>query len=257
MTHQARKRFGQHFLTDQSVLGNMLEFIMPQQNETVVEIGPGLGALTEKLTPYLKQLHVIELDRDLAEKLRSDKWLNQLVVHESDVLKFNFDQIPAPMRVVGNLPYNISSPILFKLLENINLVADQHFMLQKEVVDRIAASPNSKEFGRLSVMLQAYYDTEHLFDVPATAFLPPPKVMSAVIRMVPKNPESRNNIPFNLLQKVVTTAFSHRRKMLRNNWANVVPEETAHAAGIELTSRAESIATEQYIHVAQQLAATK
>ncbi len=253
MQHHARKRFGQHFLIDQGVLSNLLECIHPQKTDTMVEIGPGLGALTKRLMPYLEQLHVIELDRDLAKKLRNNPSNQQLMIHEADVLKFDFKQIDWPMRVVGNLPYNISSPILFKLLDQIDGVLDQHFMLQKEVVDRICAAPNLKEYGRLSVMLQAFYHTEHLFDVPPTAFDPPPKVMSAVVRMQPKETTVRKQIPFDTLQHIVAAAFGQRRKMLRNNWENVVANSIAQQAGIDLTCRAEAIAPDQYIQVAQQL----
>lgn len=254
MKHQARKRFGQHFLTDQSVLSNFIGDMRPVPTDTVVEIGPGLGALTAWLLKVLDHLHVVEIDRDLAERLRNGQWQKKLTVHEVDVLKFDFQQIPVPFRVVGNLPYNISSPILFALLELADHVTDQHFMLQKEVIDRMVASPRESDYGRLSVMLQAYYTMDHLFDVPPECFDPPPRVMSAIVRMTPKNKAVRDSIPHATFSRVVSTAFSQRRKMLRNTWADVVPEHIASAAGIALTSRAEEVSADQFVMVAKQLA---
>lgn len=256
MKHQARKRFGQHFLTDQSVLSNLIGEMRPRPDDTLVEIGPGLGALTFWLLKAVNHLQVIEIDRDLAEKLRTGAWKDKLTVHEVDVLKFDFNQLLAPFRVVGNLPYNISSPILFALLDVADKVIDQHFMLQKEVIDRMVAAPKTSDYGRLSVMLQAYYDMDHLFDVPPECFDPPPRVMSAIVRMVPKPANEREKIPGDMFSRVVSTAFSQRRKMLRNTWADVVPESVAAQAGIALTARAEEIASAQFVHVAQMLAAS-
>jgi 16S rRNA (adenine1518-N6/adenine1519-N6)-dimethyltransferase len=256
MKHQARKRFGQHFLTDQSVLSNLIGEMRPRPDDTLVEIGPGLGALTFWLLKAVNHLQVIEIDRDLAEKLRTGAWKDKLTVHEVDVLKFDFNQLQAPFRVVGNLPYNISSPILFALLDVADKVIDQHFMLQKEVIDRMVAAPKTSDYGRLSVMLQAYYDMDHLFDVPPECFDPPPRVMSAIVRMVPKPANEREKIPGDMFSRVVSTAFSQRRKMLRNTWADVVPESVAAQAGIALTARAEEIASAQFVHVAQMLAAS-
>ncbi|HEX4917035.1 MAG TPA: 16S rRNA (adenine(1518)-N(6)/adenine(1519)-N(6))-dimethyltransferase RsmA [Limnobacter sp.] len=256
MKHQARKRFGQHFLTDQNILAELLGEMRPKATDTVVEIGPGLGALTEWLLKALPRLHVVEIDRDLAQRLRSGVWKDKLTIHEVDVLKFDFSQIEAPMRVVGNLPYNISSPILFALLNHVDQVQDQHFMLQKEVIDRMVANPKTPDYGRLSVMLQAYYDMEHLFDVPPECFDPPPRVMSAIVRMVPKPQAERQAIPHNVFARVVSTAFSQRRKMLRNTWAEVVPTAVAEAAGIALTCRAEEVSTAQFLKVAQAIHAT-
>jgi len=254
MKHQARKRFGQHFLTDQSVLSNLIGEMRPRHDDRLVEIGPGLGALTFWLLKAVDHLQVIEIDRDLAEKLRTGAWKDKLTVHEVDVLKFDFGQLAAPFRVVGNLPYNISSPILFALLEVADQVIDQHFMLQKEVIDRMVAAPKTSDYGRLSVMLQAYYDMDHLFDVPPECFEPPPRVMSAIVRMVPKPALQRSQIPHALFSRVVSAAFSQRRKMLRNTWADVVPESMAQQAGIALTARAEEIAPSQFVQVAQLLA---
>lgn len=254
MKHQAKKRFGQHFLTDQNVLSNLLGEMRPRSDDRLVEIGPGLGALTFWLLKAVDHLQVIEIDRDLAEKLRNGPWKDRLTIHEVDVLKFNFLDIQAPFRVAGNLPYNISSPILFALLDVADRVIDQHFMLQKEVIDRMVAAPKTADYGRLSVMLQAYYDMEHLFDVPPECFDPPPRVMSAIVKMVPKAPEVRAQIPATLFSRVVSSAFSQRRKMLRNTWADVVPESVASLAGIPLTARAEEIAPHQFVQVAQELA---
>ncbi|HEY1058048.1 MAG TPA: 16S rRNA (adenine(1518)-N(6)/adenine(1519)-N(6))-dimethyltransferase RsmA [Limnobacter sp.] len=251
MKHQARKRFGQHFLTDQTVLANFLGDLRPSPADTIVEIGPGLGALTVWLLKVLPTLHVIEIDRDLAQRLRTGPWKDRLTIHEVDVLKFNFHDIQAPFRVVGNLPYNISSPILFALLEHADRIVDQQFMLQKEVIDRMVAKPRDSDYGRLSVMLQAYYDMTHLFDVPPECFDPPPRVMSAIVRMVPKAKVNRDAIPGDIFSRIVSAAFSQRRKMLRNTWADVVPFEAAAAAGIELTARAEEISAAQYVQVAQ------
>jgi len=170
MKYQTKKRFGQHFLTDQSILANLIGEMRPRADDTLVEIGPGLGALTFWLLKAVNHLQVIEIDRDLAEKLRTGSWKDKLTVHEVDVLKFDFRQLAAPFRVVGNLPYNISSPILFALLEVADRVVDQHFMLQKEVIDRMVAAPKTSDYGRLSVMLQADYHMDHLFDVPPESF---------------------------------------------------------------------------------------
>lgn len=253
MKHQARKRFGQHFLTDQSILSNLIGEMRPRPDDTLVEIGPGLGALTFWLLKAVNHLQVIEIDRDLAEKLRTGPWKEKLTVHEVDVLKFDFTQLQSPFRVVGNLPYNISSPILFTLLDFADKVIDQHFMLQKEVIDRMVAAPKTSDYGRLSVMLQAYYHMDHLFDVPPECFDPPPRVMSAIVRMSPKPAQERAAIPHALFSKVVSTAFSQRRKMLRNTWNGVVPDHIAQEAGIALTARAEEISAAQFVDVAQRL----
>lgn len=253
MKHQARKRFGQHFLTDQGILSQLIGEIKPLPKDHMVEIGPGLGAMTQWILRFIEHLHVVEIDRDLAQRLRSGPWKNQLTVHEMDVLEFDFSTLPGPLRVVGNLPYNISSPILFGLLPHINHVQDQHFMLQKEVIDRMVAQPGTSDYGRLSVMLQAYYAMDNLMDVPPESFDPPPKVMSAIVRMEPRDAEWRSTIPAAIFSKVVAAAFSQRRKMLRNNWSGLVSPQLAEQAGIQLTSRAEDLACDEYIRVAQLL----
>lgn len=255
MSHQARKRFGQHFLTDQSILAQITGAIRPRANDNMVEIGPGLGAMTGWLIRYVDHLNVIEIDRDLAAKLRQGEWQHKLTVHEIDVLKFDFSELGDSLRVVGNLPYNISSPILFSLLPFADQIKDQHFMLQKEVIDRMVATPGSKTFGRLSVMLQAFYDMECLLDVPPECFDPPPKVMSAIVQMTPKPAGERRLIPQDTFSKVVTAAFAQKRKMLRNNWQGMVTEELAAEAGIALTSRAEQISVEQFVVLSRLIAA--
>jgi 16S rRNA (adenine1518-N6/adenine1519-N6)-dimethyltransferase len=213
--HIARKRFGQHFLTDSAVLHRIVEAIDPRPGQAVVEIGPGLGAMTDPLVQRCEQLTVIELDRDLAARLRRRP---ELKVIESDVLKVDFAALAREagrsLRVVGNLPYNISTPILFHLLDAVQHVDDQHFMLQKEVVERMAAGPGGKDYGRLSVMLQWRYDIESVLDVPPEAFDPPPRVDSAVVRMLPL-PEIPPVNP-KVLGELVGVAFSQRRKLLRH-----------------------------------------
>lgn len=254
MKHQARKRFGQHFLTDQSILDQFIGHLRPRPDDTVVEIGPGLGALTGVLLRALPHLHVVEIDRDLAKRLREGQWAKRLTVHETDVLEFDYAAIEGRFRVVGNLPYNISSPILFALLNHADRVIDQQFMLQKEVIDRMVAEPKTSDYGRLSVMLQAYYHMEHLFDVPPECFDPPPRVMSAIVHMEPKPAADRALIPHAVFARIVSAAFSQRRKMLRNTWDGVVPMELAEEVGIAPTARAEEISSDRYVALAQKLA---
>ena len=251
MKHQARKRFGQHFLTDDSVIGRIVDAIDPQPGDALVEIGPGLGAMTGPLAERVEQLSVIELDRDLAQRLRRQP---KLVVIEADVLSVDFAALAAErgrrLRVVGNLPYNISSPILFHLLGSVEHVIDQHFMLQKEVVDRMAAEPGSKAYGRLSVMLQWRYHVESLFDVPPESFDPPPQVDSAVVRMQPW-PTPRAVQPA-LLEELVKVAFSQRRKLLRHTLGRWL-EERSFAGGFDLQRRAEEVPVDEYLSLAAAL----
>jgi 16S rRNA (adenine1518-N6/adenine1519-N6)-dimethyltransferase len=248
--HVARKRFGQNFLCDQGVISDIVRAINPQPNEPLVEIGPGLGALTNPVVERSKHLTVIELDRDLAARLRKR---SELTVIESDVLKVDFgalsrDMQDAKLRVIGNLPYNISSPILFHLLGWADLVQDQHFMLQKEVVDRMVATPCNKDYSRLTVMLQWRYDMECVVEVPPESFTPPPKVDSAVVRMVPlSNPP---DVDAKLLEEMVAVAFSQRRKMLRNTLGKWI-EERGLSTDFDLTRRAEEVPVSDYIQLAQ------
>jgi 16S rRNA (adenine1518-N6/adenine1519-N6)-dimethyltransferase len=247
-SHIARKRFGQHFLTARDVIDRIVAAIAPQPGERMVEIGPGLGAMTIPLRPYCDALTVIELDRDLAERLRRR---GDLDVVESDVLKVDFaalaERLGGPIRVVGNLPYNISTPILFHLIGAAPHIVDQLFMLQKEVVDRMAAKHGSKTFGRLSVMLQWRYEIEHLFDVPPEAFDPPPRVNSAIVRMRPRaNPAPVSQA---LLGKIVTVAFSQRRKVLRNTLGKWLTEH-GYTGEFDATRRAEQVPVAEYIALA-------
>ena len=252
MKHQARKRFGQHFLTDDSVLDGIVRAIAPRPGEALVEIGPGLGALTDPLVQRCERLTVVELDRDLAARLRKRPELN---VVEADALKVDFaalaDAAGQKLRVVGNLPYNISSPILFHLAGAAAHVVDQHFMLQKEVVDRMAAGPGSKTYGRLSVMLQWRYDIEALFDVPPEAFDPPPRVESAVVRMVPLPALPAVNSA--LLGELVTSAFSQRRKLLRHSLGRWLTERGSDPGGFDLQRRAEEVPVADYLALAARL----
>lgn len=252
MKHVARKRFGQNFLTDDHVLNNIIDAIGPRRGETMVEIGPGLAAMTALLIKQLDHMHVVELDRDLVARLEKSYPRERLTVHSGDALKFDFGAIPVPegkkLRVVGNLPYNISSPLLFHLAEFAHLIEDQHFMLQKEVVERMVAEPGTKAFGRLSVMLQWRYDMALLFIVPPTAFDPPPQVDSAIVRMVP----TRRQLPCDAkrLEAVVAKAFSQRRKVIRNCVAGMFTEAQLVEAGIDPGARPEAVSMEQYVALA-------
>lgn len=250
-THRARKRFGQHFLTDTTVIAGIVREIAPRPGEALVEIGPGLMALTQPLLERAGALTVIELDRDLAARLRQRPGL---AVIEADVLTVDFGALAdsewaagRPLRVVGNLPYNISSPILFHLLPWAHLVTDQHFMLQKEVVDRMAASPGGKDYGRLSVMLQWRYHIEAVLDVPPAAFDPPPRVDSAVVRMTPW-PQPAAVEP-KLLEELVQVAFSQRRKVLRNTLGRWL-EQRGFEGRFDLQRRAEEVPVQDFLALA-------
>jgi 16S rRNA (adenine1518-N6/adenine1519-N6)-dimethyltransferase len=244
--HVARKRFGQHFLADAGVIDAIVREIAPRAGQAMIEIGPGLAALTQPLAERLGRLTVIELDRDLAARLRQHP---QLDVVESDVLKVDFaalaDRLGAPrLRVVGNLPYNISSPILFTLLRYVERVEDQHFMLQKEVVDRMVAAPATADYGRLSVMLQWRYAMENVLFVPPEAFDPPPRVDSAVVRMVPYAQPA--HVDEELLSELVQVAFSQRRKILRNTLGKWL-EERGFAGTFDVQRRAEEVPVAEYL----------
>ena len=245
MAHTARKRFGQHFLTDRVAIDAIVDAIAPHPGEALIEIGPGLGAMTFPLLERCERLTVIELDRDLAARLKRQP---ALTVIEADVLKVDFAALSAaadqPLRVVGNLPYNISTPILFHLLPVAAQVRDQHFMLQKEVVERMAAAPGSKVYGRLSVMLQWRYEIESVLDVEPESFDPPPQVRSAVVRMLPL--PARAEVDAQLLGELVTVAFSQRRKMLRNTLGRWL-DERGFAGDFDLQRRAEEVAVSEYL----------
>jgi len=248
--HIARKRFGQHFLTDKSIITDIVDAINPQVGQVMVEIGPGLAALTQPLVERLGHLTVIELDRDLAARLRQHQ---HLTVIESDVLRVDFSKIltSAPgrqkIRVVGNLPYNISTPILFHLLDYVDGIEDQYFMLQKEVIDRMVAPADSSDYSRLSVMLQWRYEMANILFVPPTSFDPPPRVDSAIVSMLPRaNPPV---IDVNRLSEVVQVAFSQRRKLMRHTLGKWL-EEKKYAGNFDLQRRAQEVPVQEYIDLA-------
>ncbi len=249
MKHLARKRFGQHFLADHGVIGDIVAAIDPRPGQALIEIGPGLGALTLPVLARCERLTVVELDRDLAAKLRRNPALE---VIEADVLKVDFDAFARErgqgLRVIGNLPYNISTPILFHLLPVAAHVLDQHFMLQKEVVARMAATPANKDYGRLSVMLQWRYHVEHLFDVPPEAFEPPPRVVSAIVRMLPWPTPAA--VDAALLEELVQVAFSQRRKLLRHTLGRWL-EARGFSGAFDVQRRAEEVPVTEYVSLAQ------
>jgi 16S rRNA (adenine1518-N6/adenine1519-N6)-dimethyltransferase len=253
VSHIARKRFGQHFLVDSGVIDAIVRAIAPQPGERIIEIGPGRGALTEPLRASGAALTLIEIDRDLAAHWRAQPGVTLL---QADVLRVDFEQLAAAaggrLRIVGNLPYNISTPILFHLLGSAPQVIDQHLMLQKEVVDRIAASPCGRDYGRLSVMLQWRYEIEPLFDVPPAAFDPPPRVTSAVLRMVPL--AAPPPVDAELLSEIVMVAFSQRRKLLRHTLGRWL-ERSGVPAPFDVQRRAEEVPVSEYVGLAQQLQA--
>jgi 16S rRNA (adenine1518-N6/adenine1519-N6)-dimethyltransferase len=268
--HFARKRFGQNFLVDTGVIDSIVDVIRPQRGERMVEIGPGLGALTEPLIERLATpetpLHAVELDRDLIVRLKK-KFGDLLELHSGDALDFDFGLLALPvapgvpegkptLRIVGNLPYNISSPLLFHLTSFAHCVIDQHFMLQNEVVERMVAEPGSKAFSRLSVMLQYRYVIDKQLDVPPEAFQPPPKVDSAIVRMIPFEPHELPEVDERVLGEVVTAAFSQRRKMLRNTLGAYRDTVDFEALGFDLQRRAEDVPVAEYVRVAQILAAS-
>ncbi len=254
MKHIARKRFGQHFLSDGAIIDAIVRAIAPTPSDAMVEIGPGLAALTQPLVERLGRLTVVELDRDLAKRLREHP---QLDVVESDVLKVDFTALAATLlqpeqklRIVGNLPYNISSPILFHLLDHVTVVQDQHFMLQKEVIDRMVAKPSTSDYGRLSVMLQWRYAMDNILFVGPECFDPPPRVDSAVVRMVPHTQPAALNRK--TLETLVQVAFSQRRKLLRHTLGKWL-EEKQFAGPFDVQRRAEEVPVDEYVQLAQQL----
>ncbi|WP_353194057.1 16S rRNA (adenine(1518)-N(6)/adenine(1519)-N(6))-dimethyltransferase RsmA [Pusillimonas noertemannii] len=251
--HQARKRFGQHFLVDEGVIDAIVRAIAPQKSDKLIEIGPGLSALTGPLLQALDHLTVVEIDRDLAARLLRQHSPERLSVVQADALQVDFSQLGTALRIVGNLPYNISSPLLFHLMDSAEQVIDQHFMLQREVIDRMVAEPATSDYGRLSVMLQSRYDMVKLFDVPPEAFDPPPRVVSAVVRMKPLGagrPQAKDPAGF---ARVVAKSFAQRRKMLRKglgDWAKLVDWDVI---GVPETARAEELSVGQFIALADHL----
>ena len=257
MKHIPRKRFGQNFLVDAQVVAAIVSAIAPQRTDCVVEIGPGLGALTEPLLQYVDHLHVVEIDRDIVARLKKRHSPELLSIHAGDALAFDFASLGENVRIVGNLPYNISTPLLFHLASHAERVRDMHFMLQKEVVERMVAAPGDSEFGRLSVMLQYRFWLEWLIDVPPTAFDPAPKVDSAVVRMIPRAPDELMAKDEGVLQKLVAAAFAQRRKMLRNNLKGVLDDAAYAELGINPTHRAEDLSVADYVRAANWLVEKK
>lgn len=251
--HQARKRFGQNFLEDEAIIDQIIRAIGPRPVDNMVEIGPGLSALTRPLTQALERLRVVEIDRDLAARLRNHYSPNKLEIIEADALSVDFGALGPNLRIVGNLPYNISSPLLFHLLDYADAVVDQHFMLQREVIDRMVAKPGSSDYSRLSVMLQARYRMTKLFEVPPEAFNPPPRVVSAVVRMVPLPADRAQARDAKVFSQVVARAFAQKRKMLRGGLGDWTPHIDWEALEIAPTSRPADLSLEKYIALADHL----
>jgi 16S rRNA (adenine1518-N6/adenine1519-N6)-dimethyltransferase len=245
-----KKRFGQHFLTDRHYLARIVAAIAPRPGDAMVEIGPGTGLMTEELARVVEHLHVVEIDRELVAALRARFPADKVTVHGADALEFDFAALPSPLRIVGNLPYNVSTPILFRLASVAGRIADCTFMLQKEVVDRMVARPASADYGRLSVMLQYRFEVHGMLRVPPGAFTPPPKVDSAVVRMQPLGPERRRARDEDLFTRVVAAAFSQRRKTLRNALRALAGEGDFAAAGIDPARRGETLSVDEFIALA-------
>lgn len=258
--HQARKRFGQNFLHDQGVISKIIRYVNPKAGENIVEIGPGLAALTSPLVGECDALTVVELDRDLAKGLPNRvPYPERLTIIEADALKYNFAQLVKPnqpLRIVGNLPYNISTPLLFHLLSFGDAIADMYFMLQKEVVERITAQPNTKEYGRLSVMIQYYCQATFLFEVPAGAFNPPPKVTSAVFRLVPYREKPIVAQDEQKFAQLVAHVFTQRRKTLRNSLKGMLQDgafERLKSVGIDEMARPETLTLAEFVALANEM----
>lgn len=255
--HKARKRFGQNFLVDEQIIGEIISAIRPEPEDNMVEIGPGLGALTRPLLKILKHLHVVEIDRDIIARLEHDYSLDntksKLTIHAGDALEFDFATLPLPLRIVGNLPYNISSPLLFHFASYAERIIDMHFMLQNEVVERMVAEPSTPEYGRLSVMLQYRFQMEKLLDVPPESFRPAPKVNSAVVRMIPLPASEILVDNEKLFAAIVSAAFGQRRKTLRNTLRSYLNEDDFEKLGINAQLRAENLAVVEFAKVANYL----
>lgn len=249
-THRPRKRFGQHFLQDVNVVSRMVAAIDPRPGDHVVEIGPGLGVLTEALLAHVPEMDAVELDRDIIPRLaKRCGHLGKLNIYTADALRFDFSTLAVdnrPLRIVGNLPYNISTPLMFHLLESRHFIRDMHFMLQKEVVDRLAAQPGSKDYGRLSVMMQYHCHVESLFDVPPEAFAPPPKVDSSIVRLVPYVTPPVHIENTKAMETLVSAAFSQRRKTLRNTLRDYLSADEIAAQGVDPVRRAETLTLAEF-----------
>ncbi len=251
--HVARKRFGQHFLADASYVRRIIEAVAPRSGELLVEIGPGLGALTAPLLERVERLHVVEIDRDIVARLRGQWPPERLVVHEGDALEFDFTTLGDGLRLVGNLPYNISTPLLFRVASLGERLRDAHFMLQKEVVDRMVASPGGGDYGRLSVMLQYRFAMDKLFEVPPGAFRPPPKVDSAVVRMRPLSPLPHVAADPDLFARLVTKGFTQRRKTLRNALSGILEAAELELLGIDPGARPETLPVAAWVAAANRV----
>lgn len=250
--HHPRKRFGQHFLHDTHIINRIVAAIDPQRDDHLVEIGPGLGALTHALLPHVSSMDAVEIDRDIIPKLKtSSEQYGHLVIHEQDALTFSLDSLGKdhPLRIVGNLPYNISTPLIFHLLEQLNCIKDMHFMLQKEVVDRLSAHPGTKIYGRLSVMVQYFCQVKKLFTVAPGAFTPPPQVDSAVVRLIPHKecPHIAKSLP--MLRNIVTTAFGQRRKTLRKSLSTLMSQDQWSIIDIDSQLRPEQLSVADFVAI--------
>ena len=246
--HRARKRFGQNFLVDPNIIESLVTAIDPHKSDNILEIGPGLGALTKPLIDRVDHLEVIELDRDLISHLEAlNNVTNKLIIHQTDALKFDFSRSNEPRRIVGNLPYNISTPLIFHLLDHIDSIIDMHFMLQKEVVDRICATTGARNFGRLSVMVQAKCQTQNLVHVPAESFSPAPKVESAFIRLTPHKQALVPHELENQFKQIVQACFTHPRKTINNNLKNILTQDMIIRAGINPTDRPQQLSIENLL----------
>lgn len=252
MTHRPRKRFGQNFLQDPHIIDHIIQSVNPQPSNNVIEIGPGLGALTRPLLETLTNLTVIEIDTDLQAHLASTlNTNNQLTILNADALTIDYGKFGKQLRIIGNLPYNISTPLLLRLLHYTPFIDDMHFMLQKELVLRIAATPGSKAYGRLSVMVQYYCEVEYLFEVPPSAFYPKPKVDSAIVRLTPQSTQHYPIVNFTDLERVVACAFSMRRKTLANNLKPLITASELTSLGINPIVRPEQISVKQFVELTQ------
>ena len=247
--HTARKRFGQNFLVDEQIIADIVRAIRPEAADSMVEIGPGLGALTRPLLQRLNQLHVVEIDRDIITHLEKDYPQDKLIIHAGDALKFDLAQLPAPLRIVGNLPYNISSPLLFHFSGYCERIHDMHFMLQNEVVERMVAEPSTPAYGRLSVMLQYRFHMEKLLDVPPESFRPSPKVDSAIVRMIPLPASEVLMQNEKLFAQIVAAAFGQRRKTLRNTLKAYLTEDDFARLGIDAQLRAENLGVAEFARI--------
>ena len=255
--HKAKKKFGQNFLVDERIIADIIAAIRPEPDDNMVEIGPGLGALTRPLLKQLNHLHVVEIDRDIIVRLEhdypQDHLKSRLSIHAGDALEFDFSTLAAPLRIVGNLPYNISSPLLFHFAAYAGRIRDMHFMLQNEVVERMVAAPSTPEYGRLSVMLQYRFNMEKLLDVPPESFRPAPKVDSAIVRMIPLPASEIGVRNEKLYAAIVSAAFGQRRKTLRNTLRSYLAEEDFEKLGIEARLRAENLSVAEFAKIANYL----